>query len=761
MNEPLISVLIVNCNHEDTLGATIASVLDQTWKNLELVVVDDGSTDGSCAVVESFMDDPRVHLHRLPENEHICHATNVGLSLVRGDWLARIDSDDLWVPERLERQMEVMAQHPEFDICFSWARWIDEHDRDITGELADLSRLTSPTYTTQREWLRRFFYHGNCLLHSSVLMRMEVVRELGGFEPTYRQLHDFDYWVRVAKRRNILVIPERLIAMRRFMGADDQARNSSVESEANDTRTFNEFMDIRGHLFEDMPDEVFIDAFGEDFRNPAASTPEELACEKAFLLCTPQREWQVDVVPMGLRALKELLDRPETAAVLKDVYGFRVHDFYELATKHMYNDPILQGIRGSREWNLTNEAARLSRENDELKAEVARLAARVADLEGSTSWRVTRPLRALSRRVHGDGAGAASAAAPARMQVFVHAFLAANLGDDLFVRLLCARYPQVDFTVAATDDYRSRFADIPNLTVHPTGDFEALVRSSDAVVHIGGCCFVQHEDDFSAFLDVDRFLVENARQLFFAGGNFGPYTSPSYLEAYRDLFRRYAGITFRDQYSAGLFEGYPNVAYAPDMIFGYPTEVLPQRKQVLFSPILLVGRMGKRPLEQYTMAYQRFHVDAIRAFLHRGYNVVLASFCQGQGDENEIERLTDSLTVSELAHVRTVFYRDTPDEVLHAFAESECVVATRFHAMVLGYAHSCKVLPLVYDQKTQKVLDDLGNPPSLTLDALESTDAATVVDALIASEPLDASELIRTSQGHFQFIDRALCRPAE
>ena len=67
MNEPLISVLIVNCNHEDTLGATIASVLGQTWKNLELVVVDDGSTDGSCAVVESFMDDPRVHLHRLPK----------------------------------------------------------------------------------------------------------------------------------------------------------------------------------------------------------------------------------------------------------------------------------------------------------------------------------------------------------------------------------------------------------------------------------------------------------------------------------------------------------------------------------------------------------------------------------------------------------------------------------------------------------------------------------------------------------------------
>ena len=235
---------------------------------------------------------------------------------------------------------------------------------------------------------------------------------------------------------------------------------------------------------------------------------------------------------------------------------------------------------------------------------------------------------------------------------------------------------------------------------------------------------------------------------------------PLILRAYRDLFRRYAGITFRDQYSAGLYEGYPNEAYAPDMIFGYPTEVLPQRKQVLFSPILLVGRMGKRPLEQYTMAYQRFMWNAIRASCSAATMWCWHRFARDRVTKTRLERLTDSLTVSELAHVRTVFYRDTPDEVLHAFAESECVVATRFHAMVLGYAHSCKVLPLCMTRRPRKSLMTWAIA-SLTMDVLESTDAATVVDALIASEPLDASELIRASQGHFQFTDRVLGAPAK
>ena len=104
MKRPLVSVLMVNYNHEDSIRESIESVLSQSFDNLQFVIVDDGSTDRSCEIVESFHD-PRLEFYRLPENRHICYTTNFGLTKVRGDYLARIDSDDLWLPDKLERQL--------------------------------------------------------------------------------------------------------------------------------------------------------------------------------------------------------------------------------------------------------------------------------------------------------------------------------------------------------------------------------------------------------------------------------------------------------------------------------------------------------------------------------------------------------------------------------------------------------------------------------------------------------------------------------
>lgn len=795
--EPLVSVLMVNCNHADTIGQALESVLAQTVTDLQVIVVDDGSTDDSCRVVEAIAArDPRVELHRLERNVHICRATNFGFSKVRGEWLARIDSDDLWYPTRLERQMAALREHPGIDVCFSWADWIDERGELINDLAGDLMSLTDVTLSTQREWLRRFYYHGNCLLHSSVLMRSAVMRETGGFELTYRQLHDFDYWVRIAKRRNLLVVPERLIAMRRFVGARDQGRNASEESEDNVTRTFNEYLDIRAHLFDDLPDQVFVDAFGEDFVRGDSRTPDELACERALLLCRPQLEWDVPVAPAGLRALKALLAQERTRRLLEERYDFPVQRFYALTTAHLYNDPLLR-TRFSMEKDalyaaidtLNGEIETLRGHVRDLEAlvgekdrELAGLRGRIGELEGSTSWKVTRPLRALSSLARGgrradagraadgrgtDAPGAVATAVatavesgrePSGPRVFAHAFLAGNLGDDLFVRMLCARYPDVSFSVVAPEGYAGRFADVGNLTVHDPSDFSDLVRSSDAVAHIGGCCFVQHADDFSDFLAADTFLADNARHLFFIGGNFGPYSDPAYLDAYRKLFRRYDGVTFRDRYSADLFAGYPNVAYAPDIIFGYPARRTERRRRVVVSPISFVGRTGKNGIEQYGGAYHRLMLGMVRALAARGYEVSLVSFCQGQGDEDEVARILEDLEPEWRGAVRTAFYRTAPDEVVREFEGAECVVATRFHAMVLGFAHGCRVMPVVYDQKTRKVLDDLAFEGGVELDELADADPERCVDALLRTDPIDVAPLAEASTGHFRFLDALLGR---
>ena len=458
--EPLVSVLMVNRNHEDTLAEAITSVLSQTHKNLRLIIVDDGSTDSSVEVAKTFLADPRVELHALPRNVHICAATNVGLELVRGEWLARIDSDDVWYPNRLERQLEVLAQHPGQEICFAWADWIDEDGNDIRDQVAALAQSCDAAFATQREWLRKFYYEGNCLLHSSVLIRTSLVREVGGFDLAYRQLHDFDYWVRVAKTRNILVVPERLIAMRHFTEARNEGRNSSNQSLDNVTRTFNEYADIRAHFFEGMPDNVLVDAFGEDFRRANSRTPEELACERAFLLCRPQDEWNVPAAPAGLRALRELLAQEPARRLLEERYDFPAKSLYALTSSHVYNDPLLRATAALEKDALYGTIDSLEREIDSLRAhvhvleavlgqkdaalgqrdaalgekdaQVQELLGRIGAMEASSSWRVTGPLRSLSRAryLRVDGAGTSPAGgspAGAGKTVYVHAFLAANL----------------------------------------------------------------------------------------------------------------------------------------------------------------------------------------------------------------------------------------------------------------------------------------------------------------------------------------------
>ena len=192
------------------------SVLDQTYSNFQFIIVDDGSTDSSCEIIESFQDE-RIELYKREENEHICVATNYGFTKVKGDYLARIDSDDLWYPDKLEKQLLFMEEHPECSVCFTWCDLIDEYGNNINELEKGLLKLYESKTLEQEQWLRKFYFEGNCLAHPAVLMKREVLENIGRFTLAYRQLHDFDYWVRIAKQYKIYVIQERLIAVRRFV----------------------------------------------------------------------------------------------------------------------------------------------------------------------------------------------------------------------------------------------------------------------------------------------------------------------------------------------------------------------------------------------------------------------------------------------------------------------------------------------------------------------------------------------------------------
>lgn len=385
MVKELVSILMVNYNHADVIEDAIKSVLGQSYENFQFIIVDDGSTDASCDIIKQY-DDPRIEFYSQPINRHICAVTNFGMEKVRGEYLARIDSDDIWYPEKLEKQMKFLNDHPEYDICFSYVDIIDEKGNKIID--SDIEKLYQVHYQTQSEWLEHFFMEGNCLALPSVLMRRKIMDDTGIFKMGYMQSHDFDYWVRIAKRCTLHVLQESLIGVRRY----ENNMNNSNLSEVNTTRFYNEYLDIKKHFFDDMSKEVFIETFQKHFRNPDSYTEEELECEKAFLLCLPHGLSE-SIPPAGIEKFLELLQKPEYVKLLEEKYDFTVKDFYEMTGKHIYNDYFLE----CRVRQLNEEREKRQRLEQEKRRKEQELEELIAAYENSTSWKLTRPFRKIMK----------------------------------------------------------------------------------------------------------------------------------------------------------------------------------------------------------------------------------------------------------------------------------------------------------------------------------------------------------------------------
>lgn len=434
MQAPLVSVVMTVYNAQDFLAASIESVLAQTHANLQFIIVDDGSTDRSADIIRGFSDS-RIEYYPLERNCHIAYATNFGFSKVRGDYVAIMDSDDIWLSQKLERQLAYLAAHPEHTGCFTWVELIDGEGNCIDEKLPALKELFSSHTDTREDWLRFFFFHGNRLNNPSALFRAEALPAVGPHSLFYIQATDMEWWVRFTKKFSFGILEEPLIRYRRIL---DSETNISSYSETHDTRFYNEHMHIRLHFFDDMDDGLFLRTFQPFFRFPGARTPEELACEKAFLLCQPIGH-SSSYCAFGILKLEELLDDPAACETLRTRYQFSTPECGQYTGAHVFNDPALQRyperIRDLEGWiqfsqlhiekqdtqiasleqaGKETEARcrsleqQLARREAELQAQEKVLADREEQLREltdtldtivqSTAWKATAPLRALKDR---------------------------------------------------------------------------------------------------------------------------------------------------------------------------------------------------------------------------------------------------------------------------------------------------------------------------------------------------------------------------
>lgn len=325
-----VSIIMPNYNGQQYIDKAIESVLAQTFQNFEFIIIDDGSDDRSWDIIQQF-DDTRILAEQLPSNEHICYALNYGLKKARGNYIARIDSDDLWEPYKLEKQVSFLKNNPQYGACFTWVTVIDENNRVLSKNESDRVDLFDVRNKTQAEWVRHFYFNGSCLCHPSVVIPKSVIEKVGIFDYALVQIQDFDMWVRIAKNFPIHILEEPLTQYR----WKSNGGSVSSPSLSTNTRSNYEFYSVISSYFDDMSDEMFMEAFGNDLIHKDIKTHEEVLCEQALLLlrslfCGYAQK------SGGMDRLKNLINNDVTRKILREKYGVTQKNFYELSASPVF-----------------------------------------------------------------------------------------------------------------------------------------------------------------------------------------------------------------------------------------------------------------------------------------------------------------------------------------------------------------------------------------------------------------------------------------
>lgn len=804
--EKLVSVCINAYNSADVIGETIESVLNQTYKNLQIIIVDDCSTDNTAEIVKSY-DDDRIELYTLPKNFNISNANNECLHRARGEYIAHIDSDDIWVEDKIEKQIKFLEENPHYGACFTHATLMDKTGRIFaSGELSEsFLTLFDRENMTQAGFVRRFYDSSNFLCHSSVVMRKSVYEKLGDHDLTMNKLHDFDYWIRMNFICPIYIYPEKLVFYRIW-----HANNSTLASK--DILGHNEeYVRIAYKLVNDCPREMFLEAFADKLQLKEY-TDEELELEKAFVLGGALHMYPDNKV-LEMKKLDELFKDKKYVEIAEEKFGFTIRDLYNLHKNEVYFDKreadgIKESLNSFKElYESEKESARLERErnaelsrlNAEAEQRIQALNAQYAELSGqyslvvnSRSYRLFAPLRKIKKlfailrstreKYTRDGRKVTS-------RFMLYGFYGHNMGDDAFFDMLFKRYPDVMFyvlfekrspdsklSVLLKSSYAELFSRYPNVRfydatrpdivkINAFGEkfnqsnlFEKLLlKICDGVVHIGGSIY-QQIGNWQLDFDIRKERNLSGKKFFAVSNNFGPYTGNNYRDMWAGEFKKWTDICFRDRYSYELFGDIPTVRYAPDLLFSFPIEKKESEKKVSISVIVTLAPF--RSMEKSTAeAYENKIVELIKRFSSDGYAVSLLSFCAFEGDNAAADRILAALPEEISSNVKNVVYSNNLSEITNEIETSEYVVATRFHAMILGYIAGKRVLPICYSEKMSNVISDLSLSESIiTLDKLSSLTADELIPLANTVPEEKINELSHLATEQFAGFDKFISR---
>lgn len=329
---PLVSVIVPVYNGADFVSETINSILNQTYTNLEIILIDDCSTDNSRQVIDSFTDSriKRIYLER---NGNVCVSGNKGVECSTGEYIATIGHDDVWLPEKIEKQVEYMNSHPDISVCFTRANIINENGEAtndmLSEELAGLFR--SPNLSKEKN-LYRLLTVGNCFCAPSALISRKVIEKTGFYRLGMVQLQDYDLWVRILllTEGNLYTMEEVLTNYRRFSDNTTNLSSKSLESMARDRH---EAHYLVYDAIKKMDSDLFIRVFKDYIINPECNSEAGIKCEKSLILAKLQNSY----FPGYIISLFEEKDCRDYFA---EKCNFYPKDFYALNSAPIKADEI-------------------------------------------------------------------------------------------------------------------------------------------------------------------------------------------------------------------------------------------------------------------------------------------------------------------------------------------------------------------------------------------------------------------------------------
>lgn len=221
ISTPAVSVIMSVYNAERFLDAAIESVLAQSFDAFEFLILDDGSRDGSAAIIDhQAARDPRIRaIHR--ENRGLITSLNELLDAAQAPLVARMDADDLCHPDRLLRQHAFLQAHPEIGVLGCWTLDIDEN--------GDPWPVDAPDHPVDHAAFLAAIEAGAPLLcHPAVMYRRDIVRAAGGYHRAFLHCEDLDLWLRLATRTRVANLPERLLSYRHY-GQQVSSRHATVQ----------------------------------------------------------------------------------------------------------------------------------------------------------------------------------------------------------------------------------------------------------------------------------------------------------------------------------------------------------------------------------------------------------------------------------------------------------------------------------------------------------------------------------------------------